>query len=117
MLRFSISIEDDRLYQGNVKVRLNILFYNENWLISKIPPIPPGPDRVFLSEALSNFCRARAGPFPKGGTSNSPFIKGGWGDFHACAQPDFDGALDRFYNRMKETVNGYDIGYWLLDAG
>ena len=73
------------------------MFYNENCLIPKIPPIPPGPDpgpdrvfhsvafsifcraragRVFLSEALSNFCRARAGPFPKGGTSKSPFIKG-----------------------------------------
>ncbi len=33
---------------------------------NKIPPGPPGPDRVFLSEALSNFCRARAGPLKNG---------------------------------------------------
>ena len=70
MLRFSISIEDDRLYQGNVKVRLNILFYNENWLISKIPPIPP---------------------FPKGGTSTPPLLKGAGGIFMLARNPTLTG--------------------------
>ena len=71
--------------QGNVKVTLNIMFYNENCLIPKIPPIPPGPDpgpdRVFHSVAFSIFCRARAGRV---------FLSVAWSNFCRAPGPDRD---------------------------
>jgi len=51
---------------GNVKVSLEIMFYEENLLISKIPPkIPPNPP-----------LQRGEFPFSKGGTSKPPLRKG-----------------------------------------